>query len=65
MKVDVEITREGDGTVRADCPAIPGCFGTGQTEEEARAALKDAIVRRIRSRVKEKLPICNCPHDCV
>ena len=65
MKMDVEIIREEDGTVKAVCTAIPGCSGTGETEEEARAALKDAIKTCIKSRVAEGLPLCVCPHDCV
>jgi predicted RNase H-like HicB family nuclease len=40
----VIIERDEDGAFIAHCPALPGCHSAGETEEEARAMIADAIV---------------------
>ena len=65
MKIDVNVYQDEDGTFLAVCPAIPGCFSKGKSEKETRENLKYAIKDSIRERLKKKLPLCICNHDCV
>ena len=39
----VIIERDEDGAYIAHCPALPGCHSAGDTEEEAREMIADAI----------------------
>lgn len=39
----VVIERDEDGAYIALCPALPGCHSAGDTEEEAREMIADAI----------------------
>lgn len=39
----VIIERDEDGAYVAHCPALPGCHSAGETEEEARDMIADAI----------------------
>ncbi len=39
----VIIERDEDGAFISSCPALPGCHSAGETEEEAREMIKDAI----------------------
>ena len=47
MMFHVVLTKdeEGDqeGWIVAECPALPGCFSQGKTEQEALANIKEAI----------------------
>lgn len=42
MKLDVVIERGKDGYFIVHCPALPGCWSQGKTEEEALRNIKDA-----------------------
>lgn len=39
----VVIERDEDGRFLAICPALQGCYTEGETEDEARALIEDAI----------------------
>jgi antitoxin HicB len=39
----VVIERDEDGAYIAICPVLPGCHTAGDTEEEARELIRDAI----------------------
>ena len=43
MKLCIKIIRNEHGTFTALCPTLPGCVASGQTPEEAREKLDDAI----------------------
>ena len=44
MNLPVTLERDESGMIVAECPAIPGCVSQGQTEEEALANIREAIV---------------------
>lgn len=44
MKFPVIVQPGEDGFVVAECPALPGCMTQGQTEKEALANIKEAIM---------------------
>jgi len=39
----VNVHDEGDGTLWADIEELPGCFATGDTIEELREAVQEAV----------------------
>jgi predicted RNase H-like HicB family nuclease len=43
MKVQVIIHQEEDGGYWAEVPALPGCYTQGDTLDELRANLRDAV----------------------
>lgn len=43
MMFHVVLTPDEDGWIVAECPALPGCFSQGKTEQEALANIKEAI----------------------
>ncbi|WP_274433306.1 type II toxin-antitoxin system HicB family antitoxin [Alicyclobacillus sp. ALC3] len=43
MTFEVILTPEESGGFTVSCPAIPGCFSEGDTEEEALANIREAI----------------------
>ncbi|HOZ49403.1 MAG TPA: type II toxin-antitoxin system HicB family antitoxin [Candidatus Hydrogenedentes bacterium] len=43
--------RDEEGRVLAICPALQGCYTEGETEEEARASIREAIHAHIQSRL--------------
>ena len=43
MKLRVIIEQDEDGQFVATCPTLPGCISQGQTREQARANIIDAI----------------------
>ena len=43
MKFFITLSRDGDGMVIAECPAIPGCVSQGSTEAEAAKNVGDAF----------------------
>lgn len=57
MKLTITLTRDEDGTVIAECPAIPGCVSQGRTESEAEANLADAIRECLAARAELGLPL--------
>jgi len=53
----VVIERDEDGRFLAICPALQGCYTEGQTEEEARSLIRDAIRLHIEDRLALGEPI--------
>jgi len=47
----VVIERDEDGRYVAICPALQGCYTEGETEEEARQLIEDAIRLHVESRL--------------
>ncbi len=45
----VIIEKDEEGRYLAVCPALQGCYTEGETEEEARSLIKDAIRLHIES----------------
>jgi len=43
--------RDEDGRILAICPALQGCYAEGESEEEARAHIREAIAAHIESRI--------------
>jgi predicted RNase H-like HicB family nuclease len=43
MMFHVVLKRDEEGLIVAECPALPGCFSQGKTEQEALANIKEAI----------------------
>jgi predicted RNase H-like HicB family nuclease len=53
----VVIERNEDGRFVAICPALQGCYTEGETEEEARQLIEDAIRLHVESRIARDEPI--------
>src|SRR6266567_6547701 len=53
----VVIERDEDGRFVAICPALQGCYTEGETEEEARQLIEDAIRLHVESRIARNEPI--------
>ena len=53
----VVIERDEDGRFVAICPALQGCYTEGDTEEEARLLIADAIRLHIEDRLALGEPI--------
>ena len=53
----VVIERDEDGRYVAICPALQGCYTEGETEEEVRHLIKDAIRLHVESRIARNEPI--------
>ena len=53
----VVIERDEDGRFLAVCPALQGCYTDGETEEEARELIRDAIRLHIEDRLATGEPI--------
>jgi predicted RNase H-like HicB family nuclease len=53
----VVIERDKDGRFVAICPALQGCYTEGETEEEARQLIKDAVRLHVESRIARGEPI--------
>jgi len=47
----VIIERDEDGRYVATCPALQGCYTEGETEQEARTLIEDAIRLHISDRL--------------
>jgi predicted RNase H-like HicB family nuclease len=43
MMFHVVLTPDEDGWIVAECPALPGCYSQGKTEQEALTNIKEAI----------------------
>ena len=43
MKICIQIRRNERGQYRAFCPSLPGCVSSGQTEQQAKQRLEEAI----------------------
>lgn len=57
MKVLITLSRDEDGMVIAECPAIPGCVSQGSTEAEAEKNIADAIRECLVVRREKNLPL--------
>lgn len=53
----VVIERDEDGRYVAVCPALQGCYTEGETEEEARELVLDAIRLHLQDRIEAGEPI--------
>ncbi|MDP8924123.1 MAG: type II toxin-antitoxin system HicB family antitoxin [Chloroflexota bacterium] len=53
----VVVERDEDGRFVAICPALQGCYTEGDTEEEARVQIVDAIRLHIEDRLASGEPI--------
>ncbi len=53
----VNLDRDETGMIVAECPAIPGCVSQGQTEEEALANIREAILGCLEVRAAQGLPL--------
>lgn len=51
------IEKDEEGRYLAICPALQGCYTEGETEEEARSLIKDAIKLHVESRKARGEPI--------
>lgn len=49
--------QDEDGRIIVLCPALQGCYAEGETEEEARANIREAIEAHIESRIAHGDPI--------
>jgi predicted RNase H-like HicB family nuclease len=54
----VFVERDADGRFVAICPALQGCYTEGETEEEARELIRDAIRLHVENRLEsgERIP---------
>jgi predicted RNase H-like HicB family nuclease len=53
----VVIERDEDGRYLAICPGLQGCYTEGETEEEARTLIADAIRLHVQDRIETGEPI--------
>ena len=53
----VVIERDEDGRFLAICPALQGCYTEGETEDEARGLIQDAIRLHLEDRLASGEPI--------
>jgi len=53
----VVIERGEDGRFLAICPALQGCYTEGETEDEARQLIQDAIRLHVESRLARNEPV--------
>lgn len=57
FELTIVIERDEDGRFLALCPALQGCYTEGESEEEARELITDAIRLHIESRLERGEPI--------
>jgi predicted RNase H-like HicB family nuclease len=57
MKLRIVIEQDEDGHFVATCPSLPGCISEGNTREEAKANIADAIAGYLASLRKHDEPI--------
>ena len=57
MKFNVTVDRDEDGIWIAECPAIPGCVGQGETKGEVLDNIKEAIALCLEVRAEKGLPL--------
>ena len=56
MKLPIAIWQDEDGVYIAECPAVPGCVSQGETEEQVRLNIRDAIKECLEVRTELGLP---------
>ena len=59
MKLRILIDQDEDGQFVATCPTLPGCISQGETRQQSRANIIDAIRGYLASLAKHQEPI---PH---
>lgn len=57
FELTIVIERDEDGRFLAICPALQGCYTEGESEDEARELIADAIRLHIESRLERGEPI--------
>ena len=57
FELTIVIERDEDGRFLAICPALQGCYTEGESEEEARELITDAIRLHLESRLERGEPI--------
>lgn len=57
MQLLITLTRDEDGVVIAECPAIPGCISQGETEDEAERNIREAVEACLEVRAKQGMPL--------
>ena len=57
MRLTITLERDETGMVVAECPAIPGCVSQGETEAEALANIREAIVGCLEVRAEQGMPL--------
>jgi predicted RNase H-like HicB family nuclease len=57
VRFRVLIEQDEDGIFVARCPSLPGCVSEGNTRDEARANIRDAIAGYVASLEKHGEPI--------
>jgi antitoxin HicB len=57
MKMRVLIEQDEDGRFVATCPTLPGCLSQGNTQQEARTNIQDAIAGYLESLRKHDEPV--------
>ena len=68
MMFHVVLKKDEDGWIVAECPALPGCFSQGKTEQEALTNIKEAItawlwaedLKAAESASGGRSPACSC-----
>ncbi|HEY2321798.1 MAG TPA: type II toxin-antitoxin system HicB family antitoxin [Thermoanaerobaculia bacterium] len=56
-ELTIVIERDQDGRYLAVCPALQGCYTEGESEQEARSLIADAVRLHIESRLDRGEPI--------
>lgn len=57
MKFRIVIEQDEDGKFIASCPTLPGCWSQGETRDEARKNIADAMTGYLESLKKHGDPI--------
>ena len=57
FELTIVIERDEDGRFLAVCPALQGCYTEGESEDEARELITDAIRLHLESRLERGEPI--------
>ncbi len=57
MKLLVTLEPDETGMIVAECPSIPGCVSQGNTEEEALANIREAIMGCLAAREANQMPL--------
>jgi predicted RNase H-like HicB family nuclease len=53
----IVVERDEDGRYLAICPALHGCYTEGETEQEARTLIEDAVRLHVEDRLESGEPI--------
>lgn len=64
MMFHVVLKKDEEGWIVVECPALPGCFSQGKTEQEALVNIKEAIAAWLWTedqKAAESLPVDQTP----